>query len=139
MNHFGGDTLLFYTFSSQEERKEFGGSYFIELQYCRLAQRAEIEEIVSLDSIELWKDDSLYIYADDDNEFMSHYGDIFTGGIYSDGKSGMVDILGINYYSRELTHFIAAKVMDTKPFDYQVLLPWLEKAKEYNGFYILGY
>lgn len=59
--------MLFYSFTSQEERKKFGGSYFIELQYCKLAQGTEIEKIVSVSSIEYWKNDSLYIYGDDDN------------------------------------------------------------------------
>lgn len=31
---------------------KFGGSYFIEIQYCRLAQGTEIERIVSVDAIE---------------------------------------------------------------------------------------
>lgn len=131
--------MLFHTFSSQEERREFGGSCFIELQYCRLAQGAEIEEIVSVGSIEHWKNDSLYIDGDDDNKFVSNYGKIFTGGIYNNRETGMVDVLGINYYSRELTHLIIARVMEMKPLDDQILLKWLEKATEYIGFYVLGY
>lgn len=130
--------MLFYTFSSQEERREFGGSYFIEMQYCRLPQGTEIERIVSVDAIEHWKNDSLYIYGDDDNEFVLHYGKIFTGGTYNNLKRGMVDMYGINYYSREQTHLILETVKEIKPLDCQVLLNWLEKAKENVGFYILG-
>lgn len=129
---------MFYSFSSQEERRKFGGSYFIELQYCRLKPGTEIKKIISVAAIEDWKNDSLYIYGDDDNKFISHYGKIFTGGIYNNGKSGMVDIYGINYYSSEQSELILERVKEKKPLNYQMLLSWLEKSKEYNGFYILG-
>lgn len=44
--------MLFHTFRSQEERRKFGGSYFIEVQYCKLAQDSEITKIVSVDVME---------------------------------------------------------------------------------------
>lgn len=130
--------MLFHTFKSQEERRKFGGSYFIEMQYCKLAQGTEIKKIISVDAIEHWKNDSLYIHGDDDNEFVSHYGKIFTGGIYSNGKSGCVDMCGINYYSQEQAHLIIKKIKEMNPLDYPILLNWLEMIKEYIGFYILG-
>lgn len=139
MNNLGGDILLFHRFSSQDERQAFGGSYFIELQYCRLPQGTMIDEIVSVDAITHWQDDSLYIYGDDDNLFTAQYGDIFTDGIYSNLKSGYVDICGINYYAQALIDQIMEKVAEAKPLDYPVLLDWLGKGKQYHGFYILGY
>ena len=131
--------MLFHIFSSQEERREFGGSYFIELQYCRLAQGTEIEKIVSVDAIEHWKNDSLYVYGHDSDTFVSHYGKIFTGGIYSNRKSGIVDVYGINYYSKEQMQLILEQIRRMKPLDYWTLLTWLEKSKENIGFYVLGY
>lgn len=130
--------MLFYTFSSQEERRKFGGSNFIEIQYCRFTEGTEIQKLVSVDAIERWKNDSLYIYGDNDNEFMEFYNTIFTGGIYSNGESGVVDTCGINYYSREHSRIIIEQIKKTKPLDYQVLLNWLDKSNEYIGFYILG-
>lgn len=130
--------LLFRTFSSQEERRAFGGTCFLELQYCRLAWGTELEKIVSVDAIENWKNDSLYIYGDDMNAFLLHYGEIFTGGIYNNKKSGIVDVYGINYYSREQTRLIMKRIQEKQPPAYQVLLNWMEKSKEYNGFYVLG-
>lgn len=130
--------MLFYTFHSREERRDFGGSYFIELQYCKLASYSPINQIVAVDSIENWKDDSLYIYGDDDNAFMLYYGDIFTGGIYNNGESGVVDLCGINYYSQKQAKLIMERVKKAKPLDYHTLLRWLEKADHYNGFYVLG-
>lgn len=50
----------------------------------------------------------------------------------------MVDMYGINYYSHEQTKLILERVKEMKPLNYQMLLSWLEKAKENNGFYILG-
>lgn len=130
--------MLFHTFSSQAERREFGGSYFIELQYCKLAQNTAMEKIVSVSAIEHWKDDSLYIYGDDDNTFVTHYGNIFTGGIYNNQKSGAVDLCGINYYSRERAYLIMRKTAEQKPPNYQTLLNWLEKVRDCTGFYVLG-
>lgn len=132
----GGSFLRFYSFATQEERRKFGGSYFIELQYCRFARGTDIETILS--AIEHWKNDSLYIYGDDDNTFVSDYGEIFTGGIYGNQKRGMVDIVGINYYSEEHARAITEAVKERKPPDYPNLLNWLETGKAYNGFYILG-
>ena len=129
---------MFHTFSSQEERSKFGGSYFIELQYCKFNPGTEIRKIISVDAIEHWKNDSLYIHGNDDNKFVSHYGKIFTGGIYNNGKSGMVDVYGINYYSCEQTKLILDRLKEMKPLNYRMLLSWLEKVKENNGFYILG-
>ena len=130
--------MLFKIFDSQEERRKFGGTCFMELQYCRLEQTSEIKKIVSVDVIEDWKKDSLYVYGDDIDRFMSHYGKIFTGGIYNNGKSGMVDPYGINYYSRELTKSIIEKIKKDRPLDCQTLLDWLEHVEQYVGFYVLG-
>lgn len=130
--------MYFHTFNSREELRDFGGSYFIEVQYCKLALCSEIEEIVAVNAIKHWETDSLYIYGDDDNEFMSCYGEIFRDGVYGNGKSGVVDMCGINYYSQEQTKLIMERVKKAQPVDYQTLLSWLEKAEKYNGFYVLG-
>lgn len=130
--------MLFHTFHSQEERREFGGSYFIEFQYCGLAPTAKWEELISADTIQMWKDDSLYIYGDDDNTFFACYKDIFTGGAYGNGKKGVVDLCGINYYSAKETEFILKKLIHTHLPEQEILVHWLEKARNHSGFYILG-
>lgn len=56
--------MLFHIFHSQKERRDFGGSDFIEMQYCKLEQDSEIEKIVSVDAT-IWKNDSLYIFGND--------------------------------------------------------------------------
>ena len=102
--------MLFHIFNSQKERREFGGSDFIEMQYCKLEQGSEIEKIVSVDAIKHWKNDSLYIFGDDLNMFYSHYGKIITGGIYNNRDSGPIDIYGINFYSRKQLALIIERV-----------------------------
>ena len=88
---------MFHSFKSKEERRKFGGSAFIEIQYCKLEQSASIKKIVSLHALNDWQDDSLYVYVDDIDEFYSNYKEIFNDGIYNNLKKGEVDIFGINY------------------------------------------
>ena len=133
----GGVFLLFHTFSSQTERRDFGGSDFIEMQFCRMPEGTVIDKIVSAD-IEHWLDDSLYIYGDDENRLVSQYGEIFAGGIYNNLQCGELDLFGINYYSPEQYRLIVERIRSRKPLDYAVLLNWLEKGEALNGFYILG-
>lgn len=45
---------------------------------------------------------------------------------------------GINYYAPFFTDSIIARLHEKKPADYGILAEWLDKAKIYNGFYILG-
>ncbi len=128
--------MLFHTFNSQEERRNFGGSAFIEMQFCKLPPGTEIGKTVCVDSIVNWQDDSLYIK--DENLFYKEYSQIFNCGIYNNLKRSMVDVYGINYYSPDLTDSIIEKICEIKPVDYERLIEWLNKAKKYNGFYILG-
>ena len=130
--------LLFLTFNSQEERQKFGGSDFIELQYCRLPYCSEIKEIVSLNAIKNWKNDSLYIHGDDMDMFYSAYGAIITDGIYNNLEHGPVDLYGINFYSQEQISQIIECIEAEMPPDYQTLLDWLKAGRRYVGFYILG-
>ena len=130
--------MIFHHFSSQEERRAYGGSAFIELQFCTLPSRARLKRIVNHCSIYDWKDDSLYIHDDDIDLFWQNYSSVFDCGIYANLKTGPVDIFGINYYSPEQITFLLDKILDKKPMDYEVLVDWLSKAKTLNGFYILG-
>ena len=128
--------MLFHTFRSQEDRRDYGGSAFIEIQFCRLPAGTRLKKIVSLGSIQHWQNDSLYV--DDEDLFFQEYKAIFNSGIYHNLKSGVVDIFGINYYAPEWIDPIIHLLNTETPTDYEVLSQWLGKAKEYNGFYILG-
>lgn len=130
--------MIFSTFSSQEERREFGGGDFIELQYCRLPPYTEIKEIVSVDAIEHWKNDSLYIYGDFFDVFFSSYGTIITDGIYNNMEHGPIDLCGINFYAQAQAKQIIEHVEAKRPPEYQTLLNWLKAGERYIGFYVLG-
>lgn len=128
--------MLFHTFSSQEERRKFGGSDFFEIQFCRMPRKTEVERITAVDSIHHWLDDSLYVSGED--AFMQEYDGIFDCGIYNNLETGPIDPFGINYYRPDFIDAIIAKLLDKRPADYEKLVEWLNTAKKYNGFYILG-
>lgn len=130
--------MLFHAFASQDERRKFGGSCYIELQYCTLSRDTKLKNIVSIDTVEHWKNDSLYLHGNDMNEFWSLYNKIFSNGYYNNEKCGVVDMNGINYYTPEQTAHIIRQLIEEKPKDYQELLDWLINTEEFNGFYILG-
>lgn len=129
---------MFYCFNDQKERATFGGSSFLELQYCKMKKGTPAETIVSVSSINHWQDDSIYINIDDAPEFISNYGDIFQDGLYNNMKRGMIDTTGINYYSPSQVLKIISAVELKKPAEYALLSDWLKKAAPYNGVYILG-
>lgn len=129
---------MFYSFASQTERRKKGGSDFLEIQFCKMPRNTKLETVVAVDSINHWRDDSLYICGDDANVFLKEYGCIFDCGIYNSLETGMVDPFGINYYRAESIGAIVAKLLERKPTDYEKLVAWLNNGKKYNGFYILG-
>ena len=130
--------MLFHMFQSHKARRDFGGSYFMEIQYCRLPQGTKLKKIVSVEAISHWKNDSIYIFGDDIEVFYKHYGNIFTDGVYNNEERGPVDLCGINFYSREQSTLIIDRINTKTPPDYQVLLNWLRSGEHYIGFYILG-
>lgn len=130
--------MLFYTFNSKEERRKNGGSDLLEIQFCKRKPETKIQKLVSLSSINHWQDDSLYVKFNDIEDFVKEYRDIFGCGLYSNLKTGLIDIHGINYYGQELVEPIMERILEEKTTDYETLIGWLYKAKYYNGFYILG-
>lgn len=46
--------MLFHTFNSQEDRRKYGGSAFIEMQFCVLPAGTGIKNIVAVDKIQNW-------------------------------------------------------------------------------------
>lgn len=129
---------MFHKFNSQEERKKYGGTSYIEIQYCELKPSFKINEIVSVNHIKHWNDKSLYIQLDDIEEFVDLYKEIFDNGVYNNLTEGYIDEYGINYYSKDKVEIIKNKLQVIKPKDFEILLSWLEDSKKYNGIYILG-
>lgn len=129
---------MFLSFESQDERRSFGGSAFAELRYCKLNPDTKVKKILSARSVVHWQEDSLYIYADDTDRFVSDYAEIFGDGIYGNLTTGPLDIYGINYYPPARLKDIILNIEDRKPSDWETLSAWLKKATGYNGFYVLG-
>ena len=75
--------MLFHIFNSQQERRDYSGSDFIELQYCGLPADTPIKKLVN--SKVHWRDDSLYI--SDENLFYNEYREIFSCGVYNNPKA----------------------------------------------------
>ena len=67
--------MLFHVFNSQEERRAYGGSAFIEIQFCKLSTKRKVTERVALRSIQHWQNDSLYVYVDDEDMIEINYAD----------------------------------------------------------------
>lgn len=129
---------MFHFFEGSEARISFGGSAFMELQYCKLKPNASIRKIVSIRSLPYWENDGLYIYVDDIDCFLSNYGEIFDNGILNYRATGSIDAYGINYYTPIKLNEIICKIEKQKPLEYETLLEWLKKGIDYNGIYILG-
>lgn len=129
---------MFHRFNSQEEREKYGGTSYIEIQYCELEPSFKINKIVSVKNIKHWNDKSLYIYLDDIARFIDLYKEIFDNGVYNNLTEGYIDEYGINYYSKDKVKIIINKLQVIKPEDFEILLSWLEDGERYNGVYILG-
>lgn len=127
---------MFLKFESQEDRRKYGGSCFIELQFCKLPSNTNIARIIKV--FEHWRNDSLYIYDDKQSSFWQEYKDIIGFGIHPNMSEGYFDTWGVTYYSPDKIEAIELRLMEHKPEEYEILLSWLEEAKQYNGFYIQG-
>ena len=106
--------MLFHSFNNQDERRAFGGSDFLELQFCKIKKGTNIKSIVSTRNIIDWCNDSLYVYGDDTDVFYKHYKDVFKNGVYNNLKSGDIDFFGINYYSADQVNEMIKIIEDEK-------------------------
>lgn len=129
--------MLFHTFSTQEERRRFGGSDFIELQYCRLERGTSFRKLTSACRTH-WEDDSLYVPAQRMDELLAAYSDVLGEALYPNKKSGPVYPFGPNYYPPERVPAMLCRLRERNSEDDRTLAKWLQKAAEHNGFYVLG-
>ena len=72
---------MFLSFNTTEERRSFGGSAFLEIQYCKILKSKPLKRIVSTDSIKNWDNSSLYVYDDDIKKFYDEYAEILQNEI----------------------------------------------------------
>ena len=118
--------------------KKRNTSSYYEFQYCKEDQPPKILVTPEYYGKHHFLPDSLLIHIDDDERFFPLYIDYLTPTHSPDG-SGRFFAYGVNYYDREQTKKMIARISADKPLQYKILVDWLEKAVlEYNGFYFLG-
>lgn len=127
---------LFRQFRSLQERAEAGGHDALELQFCTLPQKTPLELRVEVSGITHGRTDSLYVT--DAQRFLQIYGHIFADGLYNNLQTGPVDVCGINYYAPERVMSMMVQVRREAGQESEVLAQWLDRARWYNGFYVLG-
>ena len=125
---------MFLKFDSQKERSQYGGTCFIELQFCKCPEGTDLKTILS--DYNFWLDDSLYVYGDD--PFYAVYGPVFGNGIHPDMTKSYPDPWGVTYYRADQIDDIIERAEKKKPLGYKILTEWLNEAKEYNGIIIHG-
>ncbi len=125
---------MFLKFQSQDDRRKYGGSCFIELQFCKVAVSEVMEDIFK--HYDNWQNDSLYVHGD--SQFYTIYSSILGHGVYPNLKEGYFDPWGITYFKSCLIEEIIERAIQSKPVGYEVLVEWLNEAKKYNGFFVLG-
>ena len=130
--------MLFHSFENQAERRAFGGGDFIEFQVCRQGPRTSMEELLSGEWPENWKDDSLYLCGDDWPQFIKEYGEIITGGTYGNLERGPLDWCGLNYFTPAQEERILSRLEMEQPPEYGTLLDWFRNSGPHNGFYVRG-
>jgi len=125
---------MFLQFQSQEERRKYGGSCFIELQFCRAAEDAPVSELFR--HYDHWQNDSLYVQGD--SPLYTVYGEVFGNGLHPNMTESPLDMWGVTYYRRDQIDGIIARAEQRRPEGFEMLTAWLLEAKQYTGFYIFG-
>lgn len=115
---------MFLKFESQDERREYGGSCFVEFQFCMMPEGTQQDRIFH--SIDHWRDDSLYVHGD--SPLFSIYKEILGTGIHPNMTEGYFDYYGVTYYAPDKIEPIIGRLLSAKPEGYDVLNKWLEKV-----------
>lgn len=122
-------------FITEAERK---GTYYFEFHYCKY-ENPVCDGKTDWVIVEHWAEDSLFMKADDFDEFLEkYYKSILDVALLPNGDTGF-DYCGVNYYDADKTVDFLKKAEILLEEKYSLLIPWLSKAvKRKIGFYILG-
>lgn len=120
---------MFKMFENQESRRKYG-SAFVELAFCKLDNKATIKKKLQIKKLPNWQNDSLYVHVDDLDVFYGAYNKVF--GINYE------QLFDVTYFPKENIGEIIERLNSEKQKEYQILVDWLNSARIYNGFYILG-
>lgn len=121
-----------------EKNDKGNNTNYIEFQVCYKCLNTSHELLVKVDSISFNVESSIYIDFLDYEKFISIYGIYFNNCMHNNLSEGALDPYGINYFSLDKTKLIIEKISTVKPFECEKLIDFLNKAKDNNGFYILG-
>ena len=111
------------------------GTAYFEFQYCKT--EGSLKKILDHPQ-QHWMSDSLIVYLDDQERLLDAYLPYLEHPESPDGSRTFC-YYGINYYTKERTAQMLEQIRADRPEEWEVLLPWLEKAAtKYNGFYFLG-
>ena len=111
------------------------GTAWFEFQYCKT--KGPLKKLLDHPQ-QHWMSDSLIVYLDDQERLLDAYLPYLEHPESPDGSSRFC-YYGINYYTKERTAQMLGQIRADRPEEWEVLLPWLEKAaSKYNGFYFLG-
>lgn len=105
-------------------------SAYFSFEYCKRKRLFGVYRRFSFCS-----EDCVCVDLDDEKMFFENYGKYLDNPYRQKG----FNYFGPNYYTKEQTLAIIEQINTDKPFEYQILVEWLQKAVEiYNGFYFMG-
>ncbi|MBQ8382063.1 MAG: hypothetical protein IJX47_02535 [Clostridia bacterium] len=85
-----------------------------------------------------WLPDSLCVHIDHQDVFMRHYLPYLRETNAPNGSHEFC-YFAPNYYTKEQTAEMLEQIRADRPLEWEMLIPWLEKAStEYYGFFLMG-
>ncbi len=98
-----------------------------------------MEQAVKSEAWTYWAADSLLVHMDGEHELFHSYIKPYMSTPHAPNGSRVYFYAGVNYYTREETAVMLARIKADRPAGADALIPWLERAAgEFFGFYILG-
>lgn len=111
---------------------------YIEIQICMADVNTSPYELVNIKNIHFGLSSSIYIDFKNYEQFFQKYNIYFNNALHANLEENELDPYGINYFSVDKTIHIIDKIKNDKPLEYDKIINFLNKAKDNNGFYILG-
>ena len=121
----------------RKSEKNYNSDY-IELQICETNLKTNVRDLVKVENVNFNHDSSLFINFEEYAKFIENYGTYFKNALHSNLEESSLDLYGVNYFSRDKVIKIIDEIFKNKPLDFEIILNFLNLAKEKNGFYILG-
>ena len=115
--------------------EELSGSGYFEFQFYKKDLPAKK---AAKDYHRHWLADSLYVHIDHQSVFLRNYLPYLQKTTAPDGSCEFC-YFAPNYYTKEQAAKMVEQIRADRPLEWEVLLPWLERAaSEYYGFFVMG-